>query len=93
MTMKKPARKRTVRSPRIRPDDILPEYDFSRGRRNPYAARLAGAQIVVVDSDLTSVFPDSAAVNEALRAMAGLIRRKRPGVSPKPSARPSQRTR
>ena len=93
MTMKKPARKRAVRSPRIGPDDILPEYDFSRGRRNPYATRLAGAQIVVVDADLTSVFPGSAAVNEALRALAGLIRRKRPSTSTKPSTRQTQRTR
>ncbi|HKP50216.1 MAG TPA: hypothetical protein VJU17_09400, partial [Gemmatimonadales bacterium] len=30
-TMKKP---RARRSPRTDPDDILPEYDFSKGRRN-----------------------------------------------------------
>ena len=88
--MKKAAAKRP---PRVGPDDILPEYDFSRGRRSPYAARLAGAQIVVVDADLTSVFPDSAAVNEALRALAGLIRRKRPSTSTKPLTRQTLRTR
>ena len=91
--MKKLARKRPARAPRIGPDDILPEYDFSHGRRNPYAARLAGAQIVVLDADLTAVFPDSAAVNEALRALAAIIRRERPAVPSKPRRRPTQRMR
>ncbi len=40
-TMKKPAKRR----PRIDRDEILPEYDFSQGRRNPYAARMAGATL------------------------------------------------
>lgn len=83
--MKKP---RASRSPRRPSDDLLPEYDFSRGRPNPYAARLAGAQIVVVDPDLAEIFPDSAAVNAALRALAGLDAPRRrarpawPGVRP-----------
>lgn len=60
-------------------DDILPEYDFRGGVRNPYAARYAatvaeGACIVTLDPDVAIVFPDSAAVNEALRALAGIIR-------------------
>lgn len=91
--MKKPARKRPARASRIGPDDILPEYDFSRGRNNPYAARLAGAQIIVLDPDLAEVFPDSAAVHEALRALAGIIRRKRPAGPAKPGRRPAQRLR
>jgi hypothetical protein len=73
--MKKPHRKRPGR---VDPDDILPEYDFSQAKRNKYAARLAGSQIVVVDPDLTEVFPNSAAVNEALRTLAGFLRRRRP---------------
>jgi len=88
--MKKTPRKRL---PVIAPDDILPEYDFSRGRRNPYADSLAGAQIVVVDPDLTAVFPDAAAVNEALRALAGIIRRKRPATTSKPTTRTARRAR
>jgi hypothetical protein len=68
--MKKPAKRHT----RIAPDDMLPEYDFSQGRRNPYAARMAGGHIVVVEPDVAEVFPTAAAVNEALRAIAGVIR-------------------
>ena len=90
--MKRPARKRPARPPRPGIDDILPEYDFSRGRRNPYAARLAGAQIVVVDSDLAGVFPDSVAVNDALRALAEIIRRK-PSSSTKARPKTAKRTR
>lgn len=66
-------------TPRRPPDDILPEYDFSEGVRNPYAARYAasiaeGACLVTLDPDVAAVFPDSSSVNEALRALAGIIR-------------------
>jgi len=69
--MKKP---RSKRASRVDPDDILPEYDFSKGRRNPYAARMAGGRIVVLEPDVAKVFPNASAVNEALRALAGIIR-------------------
>jgi len=62
---------------RIDPDDILPEYDFSGGRRNPYAARMAGGHIIVLEPDVAEVFPDASSVNEALRALAGIIRDQR----------------
>jgi hypothetical protein len=65
---------RARRPSRTDPDDILPEYDFSKGRRNPYAARMAGGHIVVLEPDVAKVFPDASAVNEALRALAGIIR-------------------
>jgi len=65
------------RPPRLGADDILPEYDFSRGRRNRYAARLAGGHIVVLEPDVAAVFPDASAVNDALRALAGIIRGQR----------------
>jgi hypothetical protein len=56
-------------------DEILPEYDFTGARRNPYAARFAaGSNVVVLDPDVASVFPTAASVNEALRALAGVIR-------------------
>ena len=59
-------------------DDILPEYDFSRGRRNKYAARYAeGSNVVVLDPDVAAIFPNAAEVNAALRALAGVIRRHR----------------
>jgi hypothetical protein len=77
--MKKPAK----RPARVGPDDILPEYDFSKGRRNPYAARMAaGSHIIVLEPDVAAVFPDAAAVNGALRALAGIIRERRPQAGP-----------
>ena len=61
----------------VEPDDILPEYDFSRGRRNPCAARMAGGHIIVLEPDVAEVFPDASSVNESLRALAGIIRDQR----------------
>lgn len=75
-TMKKPPAKLTGR---VDSDDILPEYDFSRGRRNPYAARMAGGHIVVLEPDVAKVFPTATAVNKALRALAGIIRGQQTG--------------
>ena len=49
-------------------DDLLPEYDFSGGVRGKYAARMAeGTNIVVIAPDLAKLFPNSEAVNKALR--------------------------
>jgi hypothetical protein len=54
------------------------EYDFSKGVRGVTAARYAeGANVVVVDPEVLDVFPDGTAVNEALRALAPVIRKQR----------------
>ena len=51
------------------------EYDFSGGVRGKYAARYArGTNIVMLDPDVGDVFTDSKTVNQALRAIAGIIR-------------------
>ncbi|MBV9496560.1 MAG: hypothetical protein JOZ54_20100 [Acidobacteria bacterium] len=48
----------------------VPEYDFSEGVRGKYAARYAaGTNVVVLSPDVAEVFPDSEAVNEALRTL------------------------
>ena len=53
-----------------RGDELRGEYDFSRGVRGKYAARYSeGANVVILDPDIAKVFPDSAAVNKALRAL------------------------
>jgi hypothetical protein len=45
-------------------------YDFSGGVRGKYAARYAeGPNVVVLAPDVAEVFPDSVAVNEALRTL------------------------
>jgi hypothetical protein len=60
-------------------DEILPEYDFSRAQPNRYASRYAaGSVVVVLDPDVAAVFRDAEEVNEALRALVGLIQKRRP---------------
>ena len=89
--MKTSRRKRSsrARSTKARPiarNDILPEYDFSGGVRGKYARRFrAGTNLILLEPDLAERFPDSAAVNRALRALveiadapkAGRTRRRR----------------
>jgi hypothetical protein len=55
--------------------DMLDEYDFTNGERGKYVDRLAkGSNVVVLDPDVAQVFPDSESVNQALRALAEIIR-------------------
>lgn len=59
-------------------DTMRPEYDFSGGVRGVTAPRYAeGANVVVVDPEVLDVFPDGTSVNEALRALAPVIRHRR----------------
>ena len=64
-------------------DEILPEYDFSRAARNKHASKYAiGSNVVVLEPDVAAAFPSSSEANEALRALAGIIRKhgtRRPG--------------
>lgn len=56
-------------------DEVLPEYDFRRARPNKYASRYAkGSIVVTLDPDVAAVFPGAREANEALRALAGVIR-------------------
>ena len=67
------------RTQQVGPDDVLPEYDFSLARPNKYASRYAkGSIVVTLDPDVADVFPSAREANEALRALAGVIRRHRP---------------
>ncbi len=45
------------------------EFDYSKGIRGKYYKRLLkeGSNMVVLEADVAKAFPDSAAVNEALR--------------------------
>ena len=59
-------------------DDMLAEYDFSGGVRGKYAKRYhQGSNIVVLDPDVAERFPNSEAVNRALRSLADIQDRKR----------------
>lgn len=54
-------------------DEMRPEYDFSqlKGRESgKYVERYrAGTNLVLLEPDVAHVFPDAAAVNEALRLL------------------------
>jgi hypothetical protein len=55
-------------------DELRPEYDLSKlkgGVRGKYYARArAGTNLVLIEPDLANVFPDTDAVNRALRLLA-----------------------
>ena len=52
------------------------EYDFRKGVRGKYARRYAqGTNVVVLEPDVAEVFHSPGQVNEALRGLAGLMRR------------------
>ena len=65
---------------RIRPtgsdeETMRPEYDFSKAVRGVTAARYAeGTNVVLLDPDVAEIFPDTRAVNEALRTIARVTR-------------------
>lgn len=63
MKTNKPTRKTKPRS-----------YDFSAGVRGKYAGRHAGSNVVLLAPDVAATFPDSKAVNEALRAVKDLAK-------------------
>lgn len=61
--------------PAAEADTMRPEYDSSNAVRGATAARYAhGTNVVVLDPDVAQLFPDSYAVNEALRTFARLAR-------------------
>jgi hypothetical protein len=58
-----------------RDPDMLAEYDFSQGVRGKYAQRYhEGTNIIVLSPDVAEYFPDSEAVNAALRALVEIAR-------------------
>jgi hypothetical protein len=68
-------------------DTMRPEYDFSAAVRGATAAKYAqGANIAVIDPKVLDVFPDGAAVNQTLRALAPVLRRQRRAAPKRRSA-------
>jgi hypothetical protein len=56
--------------------EMRAEYDFSRAVRGKYAQLYAqGTNVVVLEADVAKVFPNAEAMNDSLRALAGIIRR------------------
>ncbi len=57
-------------------EEMMPEYDFSKGVRGKYARRYAeGTNVVVLAPDLARIFPDSESVNRALRLLVEAAQR------------------
>lgn len=60
-------------------DEMRPEYDLSKlkGRvRGKYAERFReGTNLILLEADVQEAFPDSEAVNEALRMLIKVARR------------------
>ena len=58
-------------------EEMMEEYDFSKGVRGKYArACHHGSNVIILDPDLAKWFPNSEAVNQALRSLAGIQDRK-----------------
>ena len=64
--------------------EMRAEYDFSRDLRGKYARRYAqGTNVVVLEADVAKIFPNAAAVNDSLRALAGIMRRQHKALAGK----------
>lgn len=75
-------------------DELRPEYrrsDFKRLVRGKYLARVQQASnVVVLDPKVATLFPNSEAVNRALRSLAEIIE-ETAGLPTTPSRRPLRR--
>jgi hypothetical protein len=68
--------------------DMLEEYDFSQGTRGKYAERYAqGTNVVLLDPDVAEFFPDSDTVNDTLRSLIRIIKKKQARFSEQPNGR------
>ncbi len=57
-------------------DEMKPEYDIRGGVRGKYYERYQkGANVVVLDADVATVFHDSESVNQALRLLIDVAKR------------------
>lgn len=58
--------------------DMLEEYDFRKGIKGKYSKRyFEGTNIVVIEPDVAKYFPDHDSVNQALRSLAEIIKRRK----------------
>ncbi len=57
--------------------DMLEEYDFSKGIRGKYAKKYAEeTNVVLIDPDVAEFFPDHDTVNDALRSLIRIIKKR-----------------
>jgi len=63
-------------------DTMRPEYDFSGGVRGKYyEAYTQSSNVVILDPDVAEIFPNSVAVNQALRLLAKAAKSMKPSSS------------
>lgn len=61
-------------------DEILPEYDFSKGIRGKHhEAYKQGTNVVLLETDVAEVFKDSESVNHALRLLMDIAKKEASG--------------
>lgn len=71
---------------------MLPEYDFRGAVRGKYYERYQqSSNVVVLDPDVSEVFPNAASVNDALRTLASVARSSVPRRASGRSSRPNKR--
>jgi hypothetical protein len=67
-------------------DSLRKELEFSKlgnGARGKYHSRaLSGSNLVLIEPDLITLFPDGASVNRALRVLADAAKAVAPGKRP-----------
>jgi hypothetical protein len=77
-------------------EEMRPEYnfDYSKGIRGKYYKRILkeGSNVVVLEPDVAKAFPNSAAVNDALRVVlqAGQAARRLTGRSTRARVKPAR---
>ena len=60
------------------------EYDFSKGIRGKYANKYKkGTNVVVIDPDVAEFFPNNEAVNDALRSLIPIIKKREKQIAEK----------
>jgi len=70
-------------------DTLRPEYDLRGGVRGKYYQQYReGTNVVLLDPDVAAVFPDSDAVNQALRVLIKAAGHLAPPAPPKPARTP-----
>jgi len=59
-------------------NNILEEYDFSKGVTGKYANKYEqGSNVVVIEPDVAEYFPDHDSVNQALRSITKIIKKRK----------------
>jgi hypothetical protein len=61
---------------RVTDEGMRPEYDFTGAVRGKYYERFhQSSNVVLLEPDVSAAFPNSASVNQALRALASVARK------------------